>query len=213
MAAIDVCSLSQMLGNARKPHFDIFTDSIFQNIKIIRGDVDQDLDVYVGFADEGMCCFYRFKLLLTSSTVCCYFQFPRNVPALCKRCCCGVAVEDEDDLLTDRKAGSLPRSISLQFVQSESKSRGWKTVSEEELPGDSSTITRMPSDVFAKKDKPTCRLSCLSDDRYCIDDTRTAGGEVDEVQLSSLRIKTAPHTSPGGFNTLDIMEGNPSDTS
>ena len=100
----------------------------------------------------------------------------------------------------------MPRVESLQNVQSESKSHGWETMVEQGLP-------RMPSDVFAKKDTPTCRLSYLSDERYCIDDTQTAGGEADEVQLSSLRVKTASHTSPHGLNTSDMAEGHANGTS
>lgn len=108
----------------------------------------------------------------------------------------------------------MPRSTSLQNVKSESKSRGWETASEEELSGNPSGITRTPTDVFAKKDKPTCRLSYLSDDRYCIDDTRTAGGELNAVQMSSLRVTTAPSTSPRGVNdTVDMKEGDATNTS
>lgn len=123
---------------------------------------------------------------------------------------------DNDDLPTNPGISSLSRSKSLQDLQSGSPpthasvasgSYMSSSISEEEVPEISKKSTTRHSQVFSKEDKPTCRLSYLSDARYCIDDTQSGGGESNEVEMESLRTRSAPTNSIRGFNAAELEGG------
>ena len=130
-------------------------------------------------------------------------KFPKNVPALCKRCCCGSDSNDKIAISQNGEIPMIPRSASVQDVRShmrlESESIALmdkEVVMDCELP----TIVISPSysAVFAHERRPTDRLSFLSDERYVIDDSHIAGAAGNEVEVASLRTLSAPITIAAG---------------
>ena len=110
-----------------------------------------------------------------------------NVPALCKKCCGNKHAKDGDDFLSDPGINRAKTVPDLHGTDGRSTTFDCETKEEEHLPPEhSGTLTTRHSEVFAKKDGRTGRLSYLSDARYCINDTQTAGGDANGVELSQL---------------------------
>lgn len=169
------------------------------------GHLDQNLDVYLGFANEGTVFLISSLIpnvyIMTSSSFTIHItKYPQKVPALLKKCCCGRTKENEDDVPT---IGDIPTDQGNPDYAGHTAVASGSVSSlhnpDAVTPEIPTHRPRMSTDfqhsmVFGKKvndqEKPSDRLSYLADPRYCIHDVEPeeGGDGGDTIQCTGVEL-------------------------